>query len=135
VLCGPCLAREPPSLVDTWLTRARGRAKREAAWAAVEAIPAHYRVPLGTDRNDDTHDFVRELRALPVTPHIAQHRTGQVTAVDGWTTHYPDSAVSEQKRAYGEEICGWLEDVELLRKTQHCGMARVGWTFTSAAAV
>jgi IS5 family transposase len=33
-----------------------------------------------------------------------------------------------------EEIFGWLKTVAGLRKTRHRGIARVGWTFTFAAA-
>jgi hypothetical protein len=31
------------------------------------------RITLGGDKHYDTHQFVQDLRALQVTPHVAQH--------------------------------------------------------------
>jgi hypothetical protein len=122
-------------VVDTRLTRAAGTAEREAALARAEAIAGQHRVTLGADNNDDTRDFVRELRELRVTPPVAQHITGRASAIDGRTTHHPGYAVSQRKRKCVEEIVGWLKTVGLSRKTRHHSVARVGWMFTVAAAV
>jgi IS5 family transposase len=122
-------------VVDTRVTPATGTAEREAALAMAEAIPGPQRVTLGADKNDDTRDFVRELRELRVTPHVAQNTSGRSSASDGRTTHHPGYAVRQRKRTCVEEIFGWLKTVGLLRKTRHRGLARVGWMFTFAAAV
>ena len=45
------------------MTEANGRAEREAAMLMAEAIPSGKRVTLGGDKNYDTQEFVRELRA------------------------------------------------------------------------
>jgi hypothetical protein len=37
-----------------------------------EAIPSGKRVTLGGDKNYDTQEFVRELRGMNITPHVAQ---------------------------------------------------------------
>jgi hypothetical protein len=58
-------------VVDTRVTQATGTAEREAALAMAEAMPGPQRVTLGADKHDDTRDFVRELRELRVTPHVA----------------------------------------------------------------
>jgi Transposase DDE domain len=120
--------------VDTRVTQATGTAEREAALAMVEAIPGRHPITLGADKNYDTRDFVRELRELQGTPHVAQHTTGRSSAIDGRTTRHPGYAVSQRKRKQVEEIFGWLKTVALLRKTRHCGVARVNWMFTFAAA-
>ena len=122
-------------VVDTRGTQATGTAEREAALAMAEAIPGPQRGTLGADNGSDTRDFVRELRELQVTPHVAQHTTGRASAIDGRTTRHPGYAVSQRKRKCVEEICGWLKTVGLLRKVRHRGVARVGWMFTAAAAV
>jgi transposase len=122
-------------VVDTRITPATGTAERDAALTMAEAIPGRHRVTLGADKNYDTRAFVRELRELQVTPHVAQHTTGRASAIDGRTTHHPGYAVSQRKRKCVEEIFGWLKTVGLLRKTRHRGVARVGWMFTFAAAV
>jgi transposase len=122
-------------VVDTRVTQATGTAEREAAVAMAEAIPGPQRATLGADKNDDTRDFVHELRELRATPHVAQHTPGRSSAIDGRTTRHPGAAVSQRKRTCVEEICGWMKTVGLLRKTRHRGVARVGWMFTFAAAV
>jgi transposase len=122
-------------VVDTRVTQATGTAEREAALAMAEAIPGQQRVTLGADKNDDTCDFVGELRELSVTPHVAQHTSGRSSAIDGRTTRHPGYAISQRQRKCVEEIFGWLKTVGLLRKVRHRGAARVGWMFTFAAAV
>ena len=122
-------------VVDTHVTHATGTAEREVALAMAEAIPGQQRVTLGADKNYDPRDFVRELRELRVTPHVAQNTSGRSSAIDGRTTHHPGYAVSQRKRKCVEEIFGWMKTVGLLRKTRHRGLARVGWMFTFAAAV
>jgi hypothetical protein len=122
-------------VVDTRVTQATGTAEREAALAMAEAIPEQQRVTLGADKNDDTRDFVGELRELRVTPHVAQHTTGRSSAIDCRTTRHPGYAVSQRKGTCVEEIVGWMKTFGLLRKTQHRSTARVGWMFTCAAAV
>jgi transposase len=122
-------------VVDTRVTHATGTAEREAALTMAEAIPGQQRVTLGADKNDDTRDFVRELRELRVTPHVTQNTSGRSSAIDGRTTRHPGYALSQRKRKCVEEVFGWLKTVGLLRKTRHRGLARVGWMFTFAAAV
>jgi transposase len=122
-------------VVDTRVTQATGTAERDAALAMAEAIPGQQRVTLGADKNYDTRDFVRELRELQVTPHVAQNTSGRSSAIDGRTTRHPGYAVSQRKRKCVEEIFGWMKTVGLLRKTRYHGVARVGWMFTFAAAV
>ena len=108
-------------VVDTRVTQATGTAEREAALAMAEAIPAatgH----LGRRQGYDTRDFVRELRELRVTPHVAQNTTRRSSAIDGRTTRHPGYAVSQRKRKRVEEIFGWMKTVALLRKTRHRGV-------------
>jgi DDE family transposase len=60
-------------LLQTFLSEASGRAERDAALLMVEALPAGKRVTLGGDKNYDTREFVRELRGMNITPHVAQN--------------------------------------------------------------
>ena len=122
-------------VVDTDVTQATGTAEREAALTMAEAIPGPQRITLGADKNYDTRNFVRELRELRVTPHVAQNTSGRSSAIEGRTTRHPGSAVSQRKRKGVEELFGWMKTVGLLRKTRYRGVARVGWMFTFAAAV
>ena len=87
------------------------------------------------DKNYDTHAFVKELRALAVTPHVAQNNINRRSAIDGRTTRHPGYQISQRKRKRIEEIFGWLESVGLLRKLRHRGSERVNWIFIFATAV
>ena len=122
-------------VVNTRLTPASGTAEREAALALLRERPGRQRVTVGGDKNYDTHAFVQDLRAVLVTPHVAQHTTNRASAIDGRTTRHPGYAVSQQKRKRVEEIFGWLKTVGLFRRVKLRGVRRVGWLFTFAAAV
>jgi hypothetical protein len=43
----------------------------------VEAVPGRHRITLGADKGYDAGDFVADLRALKVTPHVAQNTSGR----------------------------------------------------------
>jgi len=122
-------------VVNARVTPATGTAEREAALALVDKRPPTRRITLGGDKNYDTHQFVQDLRALQVTPPVAQHTTNRASAIDGRTTRHPGYAISQQKRKRVEEIFGWWKTVGLLRKVKLRGVRRVGWLFTFAAAV
>ena len=122
-------------VVHTQLTPATGTAEREAALAMVRTRGERRRITVGGDKGDDTQEFVQDLRALQITPHVAQHTTGRRSAMDGRTTCHPGYTVSQQTRKRVEEIFGWLKTVGLLRKVKLRGVQRVGWLCTFAAAV
>ncbi len=121
-------------VVAARLTAATGRAEREAAVAMVAAMPGRHRVTLGADKAYDTSDFVAELRALRVTPHVAQNTAGRRSRIDARTTRHPGYAASQRARKRIEEVFGWMKVVAGQRKTRFRGTARVGWAFTFAAA-
>jgi len=124
-------------VVQTRLTRATGTAEREASLEMIgeKRQQKHGRLTLGSDKNYDTREQVASLRALKVTPHVAQN-TGRPggSALDQRTTRHAGYAVSQTKRKRVEEIFGWFKTVALMRKTRYRGLQRVGWMFTWAAA-
>src|SRR5260370_37082475 len=83
-------------------------------------------VTLGADKGYDTREFVKALRALAVTPHVAQNTSNRASGIDGRTTRHPGHLVSQRKRKLVEEIFGWLKTVGLLRSTRHRGARRGG---------
>lgn len=121
-------------VMDTRVTLATGTAEREAALAMLGHKPAGKRVTLGADRGYDTRQFVNDLRAIDITPHVAQNQTHRRSAIDGRTTRHEGYGVSQRKRKRVEEVFGWIKTVALQRKTRFRGTERVGWTFTFAAA-
>jgi Transposase DDE domain len=121
-------------IVDARLTQATGTAEREAAVEMLGQKPASKRVSLGGDKGYDTGDFVKQLRAINVTPHVAQNDTNRHSAIDGRTTHHQGYGISQRKRKRVEEVFGWMKTIALQRKTRFLGPERTGWMFTLAAA-
>jgi IS5 family transposase len=118
--------------VGARLTRATGRAEREAALELLGDIPRRRRITLGADKGYDVAAFVNELRQHDVTPHVAQKI--RHSALDGRTTHHLTYQVSQRMRKRVEEIFGWLKTVGMTRKVRHRGVPRVNWNFTFALA-
>ena len=121
-------------IVDALLTPATGTAEREAAEAMLGRQAGRHRATLGADKAYDAAGFVADLRALNVTPHVAQNTSGRRSAIDARTTRHPGYAASQRVRKRIEEAFGWIKTVGGLRKTRHRGTARVGWLFTLTAA-
>jgi transposase len=118
-------------VVRTVLTQAYGRAETDAALWMAEKIAGTHRVSVGGDRGYDQREFVKELRRMKITPHVAQK---QHSAVDGRTTQHAGYQISQRVRKRVEEVFGWMKTIGLLRKLRHRGLDRVGWMFTFTAA-
>jgi transposase len=134
--CGNLLIENRNGLVvDTELLQCSGTAERDAARSMAERIEGVGRVSLAGDKGYDTRDLVAEMRAMNVTPHVAQNvkRSGG-SAIDGRTTRHAGYQVSQRKRKRIEEVFGWMKTVGMLRKTRHRGVFKVGWVFTFTAA-
>src|SRR5882672_1081125 len=119
-------------VANVCITPATGTAEREAAHLLLDAsAPAGSTV--GGDKNFDVAAFVAAVRALAITPHVAQKAVG--TAIDGRTTRHTGYAISQRKRKLIEQVFGWMKTVGGLRKLRHRGGELVDWivTFTAAA--
>jgi transposase len=122
-------------LVDACLTPADGHAERVAALHMIEPHADRPRaITLGADKGFDAEDFVNELRAMRVTPHVAQNASGRRSAIDGRTTRHGGYAASQRIRKCIEEAFGWIKTVAGQQKTRFRGVERVGFAFTFAAA-
>ncbi len=120
------------------VTQATGTAEREAALMLVEAQVSRTgrRITLGADKAYDVTQFVEDLRARSVTPHIAINgyptKTGKrrKTAIDNRTTRHAGYAVSQRSRKRIEEVFGWLKSAAGMAKTRFRGRSRVDAAFT-----
>jgi transposase len=122
-------------IVGAVATRASGHAERRAAQQLIEPHAGRaQRVTLAADKGFDTRDFIAEMRAINVTPHVAQNDNGRRSAIDGRTTRHPGYAVSLRIRKRIEEAFGWAKTVAGLRKARHRGLPKVDWQFTLAMA-
>jgi hypothetical protein len=96
------------------------------------AFSIAYRSTVGGDKNFDVAAFVAAVRALAITPHVAQKAIG--TAIDGRTTRHDGYAISQQKRKLIEQVFGWMKTIGGLRKLRHRGGELVDWIVTVTAA-
>ncbi len=117
-------------LVDVQADIATGTVEREAALELIdENIPGSARATVAADKAYDTADFVDELRARNVTPHVAQNiqpgRRG--SNIDNRTTRHQGYRISAVKRREIEAIFAWIKHPGRLRRARHRGLERVGW--------
>jgi transposase len=121
--------------VDACLTQADGHAERIAALHMIEPRADRPRaITLGADKAYDAEDFVNELRALKVTPHVAQNTSGRTSAIDARTTRHVGYAISQRIRKKIEEGFGWIKTIAGQEQTKFRGCERAGWAFTFATA-
>jgi transposase len=121
-------------IVDVRTTHATGRAEREAAEAMIQAATRGRRATLGADKAYDAAEHIANLRAIGVTPHVAQNTSRRRSAIDGRTTRHAGYGISQRLRKRIEEPFGWIKSAAGLRKTRHRGLPRVGWIVTLTAA-
>ena len=114
-------------VVDGCLNLATGKAERTAAVQMVENIAGRHHITVGADKGYDTGQFVKEIRTLFATAHVAQK--ARRSAIDGRTTRHEGYQLSQRIRKRIEEVFGWLKTVGLLSKTRHRGRPKVSWIF------
>lgn len=72
-------------IVDAMVTRANGKAEREAAKAMIGKVAAQSKckanITLGADRGVDAAEFIEYLQQLKVQPHVAQNTPRRRSAV------------------------------------------------------
>ena len=119
------------------VTLANGIAERRASemMLKAKAKEAGRRITVGEDKAYDTADHVASLRAINVTPHVAQNDSITATgkrrqsAIDGRTTRHQGYSLSQSRRTMIECIFGWGKQHGTMRKTKHRGTAAVAADF------
>jgi len=120
--------------VEARLTKVSGHAERLAALDMIEPYADRPNaITLGGDKGFDAADFVRELREINVTPHIAQNTTRR-SAIDRRTTRHSGYEISQRIRKRVEEGFGWMKTIGGIERMKYRGREKVAWTFTLAAA-
>lgn len=120
--------------VDVRLTRATGRAEREAALSMLKDQAAAKTV--GADKNYDTADFVAACREHGITPHVARNtaRPGG-SAIDGRTTRHAGYGISQVIRKLIETHFGDKKQHRGGRQVKVRGLSKVDFVFTLGGAV
>ena len=121
-------------IVKARVTPADGYGERDAARLMISDLRGRHRITVAADKGYDTGDFVADLRAMRVTPHVAQHTTKRRSMIDRRTTRHRGYAISQRKRKLVEQAFGWMKTVGGLRKLRHRGGPLVTWIFTFTAA-
>lgn len=103
----------------------------DAAMEMLEAATKGRGGTVGGDAGYDCATFVRGVREMNVTPHVAQH-TKRKSMIDGRTTRHEGYRVSLKKRKQIEQIFGWLKTIGGMRKLRHRGRELAQWMFTLA---
>lgn len=112
-------------IVQSDLTRADGHAERRAALDMIhrQSPGSTRRLTLGADKAFDSADFVADLRAACVTPHVAQK--ARHSAIDRRTTRHKGYALSIRHRKRIEEAFGWAKTIGGMTQTLYRGIERV----------
>ena len=116
------------------ITTASGYAERERGGGR--------RITLAADKAYDVRQFIGDLRARGVTPHIAVdghvralaegRAKPRSTALDARTTRHADYALSQRSRKRIEEIFGWIKVSAGLARVKLRGRDRVDAAFRLA---
>src|SRR4030095_12077588 len=112
-------------VVNAMVTPADGHGERDAAVGMIGHLRGQRRITVAADKAYDTRDFVANLRAMAVTPHVAQYTPSahRSSAIDGRTTRHAGYAISQQKRKLVEQGFGWMKTVGGVCKLRHRGGA------------
>lgn len=117
-------------VVDCEVTHADGYGERDAGRELMGRITRKPRVTLGADKGYDTADFIANMRALGVTPHVAQNTSRRKSAIDARTTRHPGYRLSQVVRKTVEHPFGWLKAAAGMWQVKVRGKTRVRWAFT-----
>lgn len=122
-------------IVDMMVAPAVGVTEPEAALELMSRALPTGRITVGADKGYDTKDFVRECRAMAVTPHVAQNANARrSSALDERTARHPGYEASQVVRRRIESIFGWKKTAGGCRKSRFKGVERTGFFATIAGA-
>jgi transposase len=117
-------------VVEADLRQVSGTVERAAAKdMIVRYSPGAKRITVGADKGFDTADFVADMRALQVTPHIAQNTSHRRSAIDSRTTRHAGYDISQRKRKQVEEPFGWGKTIGGLTRPMLRGLKKLDFKF------
>jgi len=113
-------------IAQACVTEATTLGERQAALEMIEKLGVRRRrIQVAADKAYDEARFVERLRALRVTPQVAQYTGRRSSAIDRRTTRHLAYAVGQAMRPGVEKIFGWLKQVGGQRRTRFRGRDRV----------
>jgi transposase len=118
-------------IVDVEVTKPGNRIERDTALELLDRQEIT-NATLGGDSNYNSGEFVGELRARSITPHVALHK--RRNTIDRRTTRHLTYQVSQRKRKLVEQIFGWMKISPRIKKSNVIGIQRTGLAFCFGAA-
>lgn len=120
-------------IVDTMVTRANGKAEREAAKAMIGKVATQSKckanITLGADRGFDAAKFIEHLQQLKVQPHVVQNTSRRRSAVPGHIARSAGYGLSMQRRKRIEQGFGWAKSIGQIRQVMVRGLVKVQQLF------
>ena len=119
-------------LVGALVTLSDTYAERAAALELLAQLEPTKRITVAADTAYDEREFVAELRALKVTPHVTQY-SKRPSAIDRRTTRHAGYAISQGRRKWIERSFGWMKTVGPMRRARLKGRELVESCFRFSA--
>ena len=115
------------------VTQADGYAEREAAKVMIQdakqSADEQAQITLGADKGYDAAEFIEQLTAMQVVPHVAQNTSHRKSAVSDHIASSQGYAVSQQKRKLIEQGFGWAKLIGPIRQVMVRGLDKVDQLF------
>lgn len=114
-------------IVDAEVTQAGTKVERDAALLMIDRQEIS-KATLAGDKGYHAEEFVKDLRARKIVPHIAfcEGRKG----LDRRTTRHKSYEISQRKRKLIEQGFGWLKSIGRMRKTTLRGVGKNNFIFS-----
>ena len=117
--------------VAAMVTQSSTTAEQEAALAMVDKLNRTEPSTLGADKSYQQEQFVKQLRARRIRPHVAEYAPNPKWP--NWLTEEERSgegfSLSQRKRKLVEKVFGWVKQDRPARQVKLRGKARVDWLF------
>jgi len=118
-------------VVAAMATQSSKTAEQEAALAMVDKLKRTEPSTLGADKSYQQEQFVKQLRARHIRPHVAEYAPNPKWP--NWLTDDERSgqgfSLSQRKRKLVEKVFGWAKQDRAARQVKLRGKARVDWLF------
>ena len=126
--CGHTLMENRNGLIiDAQVTQAGTKVERDAALVMIDRQEIT-NATLGGDKGYHAEEFVKDLRARKIVPHIAYNERRK--GLDRRTTRHKTYEISQRKRKLIEQGFGWLKSVGRMRKTTFRGIDKNNFIFS-----
>jgi transposase len=119
-------------VVAAMATQSGSRAEREAAIAMLDRLRRRAaRITVGADKGYQSEQFVGQLRARQIVPHVAEYAPNPKwpSFLTEEERSHPGFSISQRKRKLVEKVFAWTKLDRSQRQVKFRGLKRVDWMF------